>query len=76
MGCPAFRADEDAPEMGMTFGNTDKRGMKTPVVSAGRTDTEFFMQDKVVGPGSTHGERWDVLDLVVCLDPKKKNYPS
>jgi hypothetical protein len=23
MACPAFRADEDAPEMWMTFGNAD-----------------------------------------------------
>jgi hypothetical protein len=54
MVCSAFRADEDAPEMWMTFGNTDKRGMETPVISASRTDMEFFEQDKVVCPGIAH----------------------
>jgi hypothetical protein len=42
--------------MWMTFGNADKRGMETPVISASRTDMEFVMQDNVVSPGTTHKE--------------------
>jgi hypothetical protein len=54
MACPAFRADEDAPEMWMTFGNADKSGMETPIISARRTDMEFVMQDNVVRPITAH----------------------
>lgn len=45
--CTAFRAYEDTSEVGMAGMKADKRGMKSPVISANHTGMQFFMESDI-----------------------------
>lgn len=65
MTCTAFRAYKDASEVGVAGMEADKRGMKSPVVSAHHAGIQFFMECDVKDiPVHTHERTVAVFYLV------------
>jgi hypothetical protein len=47
MTCTTFRAYKNTPDVGMAGMEADKRGMKSPVISANHAGMQFFMESNL-----------------------------